>query len=80
MELFTPSFGLIFWMFVVVVLLLLLLGKFAWPVIVSTIEQRADLIDKGVEYAENAKSQLDNAKAEARPRNNRQRYCVKPTE
>ena len=65
MELFTPSFGLIFWMFVVVVLLLLLLGKFAWPVIVSTIEQRADLIDKGVEYAENAKSQLDNAKAEA---------------
>lgn len=65
MELFTPSFGLIFWMFVVVVLLLLLLGKFAWPVIVSTIEQRADLIGKGVEYAENAKSQLDNAKAEA---------------
>ena len=49
MELFTPSFGLIFWMFVVVVLLLLLLGKFAWPVIVSTIEQRADLIDKGLE-------------------------------
>ena len=65
MELFTPSFGLIFWMFVVVVLLLLLLGKFAWPVIVSTIEQRADLIDKGVEYAQNAKEQLDKAQADA---------------
>ena len=65
MELFTPSFGLIFWMFVVVVLLLLLLGKFAWPVIVSTIEQRADLIDKGVEYAQNAKIHLDNAQKES---------------
>lgn len=65
MELFTPDFGLIFWMFVVFALLLFLLGKFAWPVIIKSIEERADLIDKGVEYAENAKEQLDNAKAEA---------------
>ena len=65
MELFTPDFGLIFWMFVVFALLLFLLGKFAWPVIIKSIEERADLIDKGVEYAENAKVQLDNAKAEA---------------
>ena len=65
MELFTPDFGLIFWMFVVFALVLVLLGKFAWPVIIKSIEERADLIDKGVEYAENAKVQLDNAKAEA---------------
>ena len=65
MELFTPDFGLIFWMFFVFALLLFILGKFAWPMIIKTIEERADLIDKGVEYAENAKVQLDNAKAEA---------------
>ena len=29
MELFTPEFGLVFWMFVVVVLLCVVLGKFA---------------------------------------------------
>ena len=65
MELFTPEFGLVFLMFVVFVLLFLILAKFAWPYIVKSLEERADLIDKGVLYAENAKEQLDNAKAEA---------------
>lgn len=65
MELFTPDFGLVFWMFVVVALLIILLGKFAWPAIVKSLDNRADLIDKGVEYAQNAKEQLDNAKADA---------------
>jgi len=64
MELFTPDFGLIFWMFVVFVILFLILAKFAWPSIVKSLESRADLIDKGVEYAQNAKEQLDNAHAE----------------
>lgn len=65
MELFTPEIGLVFWMFVVVVLLCLVLGKFAWPVIIKSMDSRADLIDKGVLYAQEAKEQLDNAKAEA---------------
>lgn len=65
MELFSPDFGLIFWMFVSVFLLVLLLGKFAWPFIVKSLEERADLIDKGVEYAQNAKSQLEDAQKEA---------------
>lgn len=65
MELFTPDFGLIFWMFVVFAALLLILWKFAWPFIIKSIDDRANLIDKGVEYTENAKIQLDNAKAEA---------------
>lgn len=65
MELFTPEIGLVFWMFVVLVLLCLLLGKFAWPAIIKSMESRADLIDKGVLYAQEAKKQLDNAKAEA---------------
>ena len=65
MELFSPDFGLIFWMFVTVLLLVIFLGKFGWPFIVKSLEERAELIDKGVEYAQNAKEQLENAQQEA---------------
>ncbi len=54
MELFTPDFGLIFWMFVSFAVLFFILWKFAWP-----------LIDKGVEYAQNARQQLDSARQQA---------------
>lgn len=66
MELFTPDFGLIFWMFVSFGILFLILWKFAWPQILKGIDSRADLIDKGVEYAQNAKEQLDNAHLQAK--------------
>lgn len=65
MELFTPDFGLVFWMFVAFLLLFLVLGKWGWPVIVKSMNERADTIDKGVEYAREAKEQLDTARAEA---------------
>lgn len=65
MELFTPDFGLIFWMFVAFLLLFLALRKWAWPVIIKSMEDRADMIDKGVEYAQNAKEQLEGARQEA---------------
>ena len=65
MELFTPDFGLIFWMFVAFGVLFLVLWKFAWPIILKTVDSLAELIDKGVEYAQNAKEQLDNARREA---------------
>lgn len=65
MELFTPDFGLIFWMFVSFGILFLILWRFAWPAILKGIESRAELIDKGVEYAQNAKEQLDNAHRKA---------------
>ena len=63
MELFTPEFGLVFWMFVVFVILFAILAKFAWPYIIRSLDERAELIDKGVEYAQEAKAQLDNAQA-----------------
>ncbi|HUN20483.1 MAG: F0F1 ATP synthase subunit B [Muribaculaceae bacterium] len=66
MDLFTPDFGLIFWMFVSFAVLFLILWKFAWPAIIKTVDSRADLIDKGVEYAQSAKQQLDNASMEAK--------------
>lgn len=65
MELFTPDFGLVFWMFVSFAILFFVLWKFAWPVILKNVDSRADLIDKGVEYAQNAKLQLDNAQQQA---------------
>ena len=65
MELFTPEFGLVFWMFVAFILLFLVLAKFGWPIIIKNMESRADTIDKGVEYAREAKEQLDNARNEA---------------
>lgn len=65
MELFTPDFGLVFWMFFAFAVLFIVLAKFAWPGIIKSLEARADFIDKGVEYAQEAKEQLDNAKDEA---------------
>ncbi len=65
MELFTPDGGLVFWMFIAFLVLFLVLAKFGWPVIIKNMDSRADTIDKGVEYAKEAKEQLDNARSEA---------------
>ncbi|MCM1291064.1 MAG: F0F1 ATP synthase subunit B [Prevotella sp.] len=65
MELFTPDLGLIFWMFIAFVILFIILAKWGWPVIIKNMDTRADTIDKGVEFARQAKDQLDNARAEA---------------
>lgn len=65
MELFTPDFGLVFWMFVAFILLFLVLAKWGWPVIIKMMDQRASTIDQGVEDAKQAKEQLDNARSEA---------------
>ncbi|MDE6341600.1 MAG: F0F1 ATP synthase subunit B [Muribaculaceae bacterium] len=66
MELFTPDFGLVFWMFIAFILLFFILAKWGWPVIIKQMEGRADAIDKGVEYAREAKEQLDHARESAR--------------
>lgn len=65
MELFTPDFGLVFWMFVSFAILFVILWRWGWPAIMKGVSDRADLIDKGVEYAQNAKEQLDHAREEA---------------
>lgn len=65
MELFTPDFGLVFWMFVAFIILFFVLAKWGWPVIIKMMDKRAATIDKGVEDARQAKEVLDNASAEA---------------
>lgn len=52
MELFKVDFGLTVWMFVAFAILLFILWKYAWPAILKGVDGRADLIDKGVEYAQ----------------------------
>ncbi|MDE6644730.1 MAG: F0F1 ATP synthase subunit B [Muribaculaceae bacterium] len=66
MELFTPDSGLVIWMFISFAILFIILAVFAWPAIMKGIAERANFIDKGVEYAQEAKSQLDGAREEAR--------------
>lgn len=65
MELFTPDFGLVFWMFIAFMVLFIALSKWGWPVIVKSMNSRAETIDNGIEYARQAKQQLDTARAEA---------------
>lgn len=65
MELFTPDFGLVFWMFIAFLVLFVVLWKFGWPVILKMMDSRADTIDQGVEDAKKAREQLDNARREA---------------
>ena len=65
MELFKPEFGLVFWMFVAFLGLYFILAKWGWPVIIKMMDERADLIDKGVAYAQEAKTQLEGARDEA---------------
>ena len=65
MELFNPEFGLGFWLLVVFLLLFAVTAKYVWPAIIKGVDERADFIDKGVEYAETAKKQLDEASANA---------------
>ena len=65
MELFKPEFGLIFWMFFVFAIMFIILAKYAWPVTIKSLDERAEFIDKGVEYSRNAKKELDNAAVNA---------------
>lgn len=66
MELFKPEFGLVFWMLIVFLIVLGILARYAWPVIIRSIEERADFIDSGVKYTQDALRKLDEAKEEAR--------------
>lgn len=65
MELFTPESGLMIWMFIAFIILFFVLWKWGWPIILKNMDERADTIDKGVEYAREAKAQLDAARADA---------------
>ena len=77
MDLVTPGIGLIFWSTLFFLILLFILGKFAWPAILTAVKARNESIRKALDAAvqakdEMAKLQVDNEKilAEAKTERN----------
>lgn len=58
MELLTPSIGLIFWSTIAFILLLVLLRKFAWTPILTSVREREQRIDDAVKQAEIARQEM----------------------
>jgi len=73
MDLVTPGIGMIFWSTLFFLVLLFVLGKFAWPAILTAVKARNESIRNALDAAERAKKEMaklqsDNEKilAEAR--------------
>jgi F-type H+-transporting ATPase subunit b len=58
MELVTPAIGLVFWMLVTFSLLLLVLKKYAWKPILTSIKDREETIEKSLQEAANARAEM----------------------
>lgn len=58
MGLVTPAIGLVFWMLVTFSLLLVILKKFAWKPILSSIKEREETIENALSKAEQAKEDM----------------------
>jgi F-type H+-transporting ATPase subunit b len=65
MSLLTPSFGLLFWMFISFAIVFGLLAKFGFPVIVKMVDERRTYIKQSLESAEEANRRLKNIKQES---------------
>jgi F-type H+-transporting ATPase subunit b len=64
MDLVTPDVGLIFWSTLFFLILLFVLGKFAWPAILSAIKARNESIRSALAAAEKAKDEMAQLKAD----------------
>jgi len=64
MDLVTPGIGLIFWSTLFFLVLLFILGKLAWPAILTAVHSRNESIKKALDAAEKAKKEM--AKLEAK--------------
>ena len=58
------SFGLFFWQVIILVVLLLLLAKFAWKPIMSSITEREEGIRNAIASAEAARKEMQNLQAD----------------
>ena len=63
MELVLPGVGLLFWMTVSFLILAFILGKFGWPVIVSSLEKREEKITEALEEADRTREQMKQLQA-----------------
>jgi len=64
MELITPSIGLLFWMLVGFGILFFILAKFAWPVVMKSINSREEKIESQLAEAERVRNDMKNLKSE----------------
>jgi F-type H+-transporting ATPase subunit b len=58
------SFGLFFWQVLILVILLILLAKFAWKPIMTSITEREEGIKNALLSAENARKEMQNLQAD----------------
>lgn len=58
MDLVTPGIGLLFWSTLFFLILLFVLGKFAWPAILTAIRARNESIEKALDSAEKARKEM----------------------
>ncbi len=58
MDLVTPAIGMIFWTTLFFLILLFILGKYAWPAILSAVAARNESIRKALDSAEKAREEM----------------------
>lgn len=58
------SFGLFFWLTLIIIVLIVLLRKFAWKPILNALDEREEGIQKALDSAEEAKKEMQNLKAD----------------
>lgn len=64
MGLVTPDYGTIFWMVLSFSIVLFVLGKFAWPAILSGLKEREASITEALHSAEKAKEEMQQLQAD----------------
>jgi F-type H+-transporting ATPase subunit b len=58
MDLITPGIGMIFWSTLFFLVLLFILGKFAWPAILTAVKARNESIRHALDAADKAKEEM----------------------
>jgi len=64
MDLVTPGIGMIFWSTLFFLVLLFILGKFAWPAILTAVKVRNESIRHALEAADRAKEEMSQLQAD----------------
>jgi len=64
MDLVTPGIGMIFWSTLFFLVLLFILGKFAWPAILTAVKARNESIRRALDAAKKAKEEMAQLKAD----------------
>lgn len=64
MDLVTPGIGMIFWSTLFFLVLLFILGKFAWPAILTAVKARNESIRNALEAADRAKQEMAKLQAD----------------